>query len=308
MRNLRLTRLFGVIVVSLACQAGGAAAAGERAALPPSTTYSEGVKVCTECHDDEHATAIMSGPHGMAADPRTPAATKGCESCHGPGGEHARQEKKFRVAQTLEGHSEEDAAARAEVCMNCHGKTAQKHFLTSEHSRADVACSDCHDVHSRNDKVLNRLTQTEVCVDCHQDQKANMNKFSRHPIREGKVACTDCHNPHGAKGEHMLVEATTNETCYKCHAEKRGPFLFEHEPVQDDCSECHNPHGSVNDQLLTARPPFLCQQCHNDTRHPGTVYANANVASSNRAIGRGCTNCHTNVHGSNHPSGVTFRR
>ena len=81
----------------------------------------------------------------------------------------------------------------------------------------------------------------------------------------------------------MLVEATTNETCYKCHAEKRGPFLFEHEPVQDDCSECHNPHGSVNDQLLTARPPFLCQQCHNDTRHPGTVYANANVASSNQA-------------------------
>ena len=49
--------------------------------------------------------------------------------------------------------------------------------------------------------------------------------------------------------------------------QQRGPFLFEHEPVQDDCSECHNPHGSVNDQLLTARPPFLCQQCHQTSSH-----------------------------------------
>lgn len=306
MRNLVL-KLLGVAAVALACQGTFAAPAADRADLPASTTFSEGTAVCTKCHDDEHTTAIMAGPHGMAADSRTPAANKGCESCHGPGGEHAKQEKAFRPAQTFSG-TDSDAADRAAVCMGCHGQTAQKHFLTSEHSRADVSCNDCHNVHSREDKVLGRLTQPEVCVECHQDQKANMNKYSRHPIREGKVVCTDCHNPHGAKGEHMLVEATTNETCYKCHAEKRGPFLFEHEPVQDDCSECHNPHGSVNDQLLTARPPFLCQQCHNDTRHPGTNYANANVASSNRAIGRACTNCHTNVHGSNHPSGLTFRR
>jgi DmsE family decaheme c-type cytochrome len=256
----------------------------------------------------------MSGPHGVGGDSRTPASAKGCESCHGPGAEHAKQSKKFRVAETFEGHDPSLAASRSEVCMGCHGKSvqgaqnAQRHFLVSEHSRADVSCVDCHSVHSREDKVSKRLTQAEVCVDCHKDQKANMNKYSRHPIREGKVACTDCHNPHGSKGDHQLVEATTNEVCYKCHAEKRGPFLFEHEPVQDACTNCHNPHGSVNDNLLVARPPFLCQECHNDTRHPGTVYANQNVESVNRALVRGCTNCHTNVHGSNHPSGVTFRR
>jgi DmsE family decaheme c-type cytochrome len=283
--------------------------ADEREGLPASTTYSSGgVSACTKCHDDDHSSEVLAGPHGMAADPRTPSATKGCESCHGPGGEHAKQEKKFRVAETFAGHDPDLANARSEVCMGCHQKAGQRHFRISEHSNADVACSDCHTVHAREDRIRERLTQAEVCADCHKDQKANMNKYSRHPIREGKVVCTDCHNAHGSKGDHQLVEATTNEVCYKCHAEKRGPFLFEHEPVQDDCSECHNPHGSVNDNLLVARPPFLCQQCHNDTRHPGTVYANAAIVSSNRANGRACTNCHTNVHGSNHPSGITFRR
>lgn len=308
MRHLRLGLLRAILIATAVCGAGSSFAeeTSDHAALPPSTTYSEGgTKTCMKCHDDEHAVTIMSGPHGMAGDARTPAANKGCESCHGPAGEHSKKEKQFRAAQTFGG---DDAAAEAEVCMGCHGKGDQQHFLTSEHSRSDVACNDCHKVHEREDKALNRLTQAEVCVDCHKDQKANMNKFSRHPIREGKVACTDCHNTHGSKGEHMLVASTVNETCYKCHAEKRGPFLFEHEPVQDDCSECHNPHGSVNDYLLKARPPFLCQECHNDTRHPGTVYANPNVAANNRAVGKACTNCHTDVHGSNHPAGVTFRR
>jgi DmsE family decaheme c-type cytochrome len=298
----------GFLVAACLLAAGGVSRADDREALPASTTYSEGVAACTKCHDDEHAGSVLAGPHGVAADSRTPAGTKGCESCHGPGGEHAKQEKKFRVAETFEGHDPDLAATRNEVCMGCHAKSGQRHFQVSEHSAADVACTDCHSVHAREDLVTDRLTQAKVCVDCHQDQKANMNKYSRHPIREGKVVCTDCHNPHGSKGEHQLVEATTNEVCYRCHAEKRGPFLFEHEPVQDDCAECHNPHGSVNDNLLRARPPFLCQQCHNDTRHPGTVYANANIVSSNRGAGHACTDCHTSVHGSNHPSGVTFRR
>jgi DmsE family decaheme c-type cytochrome len=301
------TARFGQILM-LMLLISGHVAAQDRESLPASTTFSTGAKVCLECHDDEHAAAVMAGPHGMAGDARTPAANKGCESCHGPGGEHASKEKQFRVAQTFASDDPADAAVQAETCMGCHNKSDQQHFLASAHSRADVACGDCHNVHQRDDKSLARISQAEVCVDCHVEQKANMNKFSRHPMREGKVVCTDCHNPHGDKGPHMLVEATVNETCYTCHAEKRGPFLFEHEPVQDDCGECHNPHGSINEALLTARPPFLCQQCHNDTRHPGTVYANSGFAVSNRTVGKGCSNCHTNVHGSNHPAGLTFRR
>ena len=62
---------------------------------------------------------------------------------------------------------------------------------------------------------------------------------------------------------------SVNETCYTCHMEKRGPFVHVHEPVAEDCSNCHNPHGTVAENLLKARPPFLCHQCH--TPHGGQV-------------------------------------
>ncbi len=41
-----------------------------------------------------------------------------------------------------------------------------------------------------------------------------------------------------------------NETCYTCHADKRGPFLWEHQPVNEDCTNCHTPHGSNITPLL----------------------------------------------------------
>ena len=82
------------------------------------------------------------------------------------------------------------------------------------------------------------------------------------PIGEGKIVCSDCHNPHGSFTEAMLRTDTINDTCYKCHAEKRGPFLFEHEPVRENCLNCHDPHGSVNEYMLKESRPRLCFECH----------------------------------------------
>ena len=50
------------------------------------------------------------------------------------------------------------------------------------------------------------------------------------------MACSDCHNPHGAMADFALVGRTLNDTCFTCHAEKRGPYLWEHAPVSEDCS------------------------------------------------------------------------
>jgi DmsE family decaheme c-type cytochrome len=124
------------------------------------------------------------------------------------------------------------------------------------------------------------------------------------PFREGKVTCTDCHNPHGTPNPKLLIESTTNETCYKCHAERRGPFLFEHPPVMENCANCHDPHGTTRPQMLKASAPRLCQQCHIEARHPTTPQ----LATQRFAFNRGCTNCHSQIHGSNSPSGVRFHR
>ena len=93
-------------------------------------------------------------------------------------------------------------------------------------------------------------------------------KNSHHPIREGKITCADCHNPHGTQTAKMIRGASVNEQCYTCHTEKRGPFLWEHAPVRESCLNCHTPHGSNHLKLQKTSVPYLCQQCHSNTRHP----------------------------------------
>ena len=135
------------------------------------------------------------------------------------------------------------------------------------------------------------------------------------PLHEGKIACTDCHNPHGSATEPLLRADSVNQLCYQCHAEKRGPFLWEHAPVVDSCLNCHLPHGSNHESLLRASSPFLCESCHaqgGGWGHPSDLITRGNLAGEAfpdpRAIGRGCVTCHVQIHGSNHPSGARFHR
>jgi DmsE family decaheme c-type cytochrome len=157
--------------------------------------------------------------------------------------------------------------------------------------------------------------ETELCLQCHQMRRAQLQRSSHMPFREGKVTCTSCHNPHGSPNPSQLKQATVNENCYSCHAERRGPFLWAHQPVTENCDTCHEAHGSTTPQLLKARIPRLCQECHNEFSHGGT-YPLGNVLSSNgqpvgfnnKTLNRGCANCHSKIHGTNAPSGKFFVR
>jgi len=179
-----------------------------------------------------------------------------------------------------------------------------------------VACNDCHVVHNPVDKVRVKKTQTQVCYTCHKEQRADSYKTSTHPIEVGKVVCSDCHNPHGSAGPTLLKKNTLNETCFLCHAEKRGPVLFEHQPVVENCANCHTPHGSNITPLLKDRPPMLCDDCH-DGPHASRSPAGPNMAGkisgsvtapSSTYTGRACMNCHVMVHGSNSPAGAFLQR
>jgi DmsE family decaheme c-type cytochrome len=125
------------------------------------------------------------------------------------------------------------------------------------------------------------------------------------------MACSSCHDPHDGNNDFLLRRSTVNQTCYLCHAEKRGPFLWEHAPASEDCTLCHQPHGSNHPSLLVKRPPLLCQQCHSPAGHPSGAYSSEEMDDSfnNRfLLGRSCLNCHSQVHGSNHPSGSKLHR
>ena len=180
------------------------------------------------------------------------------------------------------------------------------------HQRAEVSCVACHDVHVRRDPMRDALTQNQACTTCHRRTQADIRKVSAHPLRDGQMSCTDCHAPHGARDvAGLLKRDTTNQLCFDCHADKRGPYLWEHAPVTEDCSLCHQPHGSNHRALLERSAPLLCQSCHSPSGHPSVAYTSAglpNGAPSGFLLARSCMNCHSQVHGSNHPSGAQLNR
>jgi len=278
----------------------------------------ESIRVCTKCHDEsdkQPVLAILKTKHAMMADKRTPFADQACMTCHGPSEKHLVKpkegEKRALPDITFKEGRPVPATKKNAVCMSCHEYGLRLHWKGSPHEFSGLACSSCHTVHKAKDPVLVKRTQPQTCFNCHKEKRAQIYRASSHPIREGKVSCSDCHNPHGSSGPKQLTKNSVNETCYQCHYEKRGPFLWEHAPVRDDCTNCHKPHGSNHPSLLKARQPWLCQQCHLAQFHPSGAYSGTGVppmGADQRLLGKQCLNCHSQVHGSNHPSGVRFTR
>lgn len=274
------------------------------------TPMDGGEKPCLECHDNAKVKSILNTPHFVAADARSPAANQACESCHGASKEHSLFPQSV-TALRFGMQSSSSPETQSAVCLNCH-QAEHLNWGNSTHASEELSCTSCHTMHAPRDIVLNSLRETEICFNCHLQEAMEVNKPYRHPVREGVVTCTDCHNSHGSNGPAELVMGTVNETCFLCHAEKRGPFVNEHEPVQDNCNHCHTPHGSNVENLLIARSPFLCQQCHADHSHTTEAYDFQDLpggrgSRQNRLLGGSCLNCHSNVHGSNKPGARSFR-
>jgi DmsE family decaheme c-type cytochrome len=257
--------------------------------------------------------SIFNTKHGSQVDPDAPFSNLQCESCHGPSNDHARARNKSEV-QVSRSFGEGDQASvseQNEACLSCHQDHSGQGWFGSRHESVDVGCVSCHQVHADQDPMFDPLAQQEVCFDCHQRVRSDTYKSHGHPLRFGSMSCSGCHNVHDGNNDYLLTEDNVNDTCYNCHAEKRGPYLWEHAPVSDDCSLCHRPHGSNHPASLTKRPPLLCQQCHSAAGHPGDAYTGEDIANSPSdrfLLARGCMNCHSQVHGSNHPSGSTQTR
>lgn len=276
----------------------------------------KGADSCFACHEDQKTLAIFRTKHAVPGDSRSPFGhgQLQCEACHGPGGKHAGRVRRGeeRPSVILFGS---DTATPVDVqnhaCTNCHRNDVGFSWHGSAHDDNTVACADCHSSHAERDPVLDTSTEVAVCLDCHQQQRAAMSKPHAHPIRQGKMSCTSCHSPHGKANDTSLVRQTVNETCYDCHAETRGPMLWEHAPVREDCTTCHAPHGSNHPGMLSMRAPLLCQSCHSQTGHPSLPQDAHGLPAgmpSQYLLGQSCMNCHSQVHGSNHPSGSRFMR
>lgn len=279
-----------------------------------------GSDVCITCHADQgkhFQSTVMGKAFAHAKNDRE---KLGCEACHGPGRVHVTSGGgKDTIPIRFTKDSTNTVEERNDACLSCHSRGNRLFWEGSPHESRNLACVDCHVGHEpqsrrqSSDARFNsplsdlrgtRLPQPELCLQCHQMRRAQLQRSSHMPYREGKVTCTSCHNPHGTPNPKQLIQATVTENCVSCHPERRGPFLWEHPPVMENCANCHEPHGTNNPQLLKVRMPRVCDSCHDSSRHP-TVPTLLNAI---RDFNRGCTNCHSRIHGSNHPSGNAFLR
>lgn len=279
-----------------------------------------GSEACKDCHEAQTRNFAHTVHAKLAAARTWKDKTTGCETCHGPGKAHAAEGDPSKIKNP----AKMKAAEASATCQNCHSQVNEHAtWRGSKHESAGLSCVSCHNSHDSQPvanagqlfanaqvttKMLRKRTEAETCYACHGEMRKTQFQRSTHLFRnedrESRVSCSDCHEPHGSIGPKMMRTASVNETCYSCHSEKRGPFLWEHSPSRENCLTCHKAHGSNNTNLLVAKAPMLCQQCHIQGRHQ-TIPSRPN---SGFMMGRSCVSCHSQVHGSNHPSGINLQR
>jgi DmsE family decaheme c-type cytochrome len=270
-----------------------------------------GDDTCLTCHEAQKR-GYSDTMHGRTDHPRSPASKQGCETCHGPGSLHADDPEKPGLIRAF---LKDPPREGNEACVTCHSRGTHALWEGSVHESRNLSCATCHSVHAfkSQDAQLKTVREMDTCATCHRDKVAKVDRSGHMPLREGKMSCSTCHNPHGTTNVRQLrIGDSIAETCTSCHADKRGPFLWEHASTRDGCVTCHDPHGSNNERMLVSKPPILCQRCHAHTRHPSTIYdatlIGSSATASARIYARSCVTCHSTVHGSNHPSGQRFIR
>ena len=258
-----------------------------------------GTDTCKTCHEDLYKKSFEGTPHFKT----TLKDGHGCESCHGPGSEHVAGGGDVSKIISFKSLSRQESSMR---CLSCHAeKHEQAHFAESSHAGSQVGCLDCHSPHhAKEPQHLLVQNQPELCYGCHTAAKADFARPFHHRVNEGLVQCSDCHNVHGTTRLRQVRELPNGDfVCYQCHADKRGPFVYEHVPVKTEgCTSCHTPHGSTNPRLLrVSQVNLMCLQCHTfPTQGPlGPVH---NQSQKYQA----CTMCHVAIHGSN-ASNVFFK-
>jgi DmsE family decaheme c-type cytochrome len=310
-----MRRTMFVLALMAALVLIGGQVASAQTNTPPATWS---VTDCQGCHDKATSPAFSSSKHAKL--------DQSCANCHEKVGEHAKAQMNGDKNGPVPSVKKLAAAKLNETCLTCHEKANQANYVSSMHSRRNVACTACHSVHSpKSAKAqLKVANDSELCYTCHKSERAKAMRTSHHPVREGKMGCSSCHNPHDGSSPKLLKADSINELCYTCHTEKRGPFAFEHAPVREDCVICHDPHGSNHKRMLLQKLPTLCYNCHlsgsghfgsgdNRNTEKGVPMAPAGAASGyptagSRFVERSCRNCHVQIHGSNSPSGVAFIR
>ena len=160
------------VVGLLICASGAAADDGDGslAVKLAAGDYSRrGADTCLGCHDESEpfpANALFETVHGHPGangSPFMPGSSASfpaglqCEACHGPiGGHGQRILPDGAVREPIVNFGKRGNASadfQNHFCLSCHEDYGRSSWAGNAHEQGDVACADCHRIHSRADRV-----------------------------------------------------------------------------------------------------------------------------------------------------------
>ncbi len=226
-------------------------------AAGPAQAYSEeGTKACLDCHETQEVMGIMKTAHFKAEDPKTPAATHQCQSCHGPSSRHMMfpmQVENVHFGQK----SAVSAVQQNELCLECHRNDKsgnREHWKAGAHGFEKVLCSNCHNMHDPNKVILANRDEKATCasVGCHDkllktsESVEYTHALGKNLSNKGELTCSGCHNPHGP---------LESDRCLDCHAQTP-------DVLAKQTAKAKRFHDVATEKGTT------CVRCHKGIAHP----------------------------------------
>ena len=202
------------------------------------------------------------------------------------------------------------------TCLNCHSGGKRTHWRGSSHPGNDVTCTHCHTLHLPSDPVLAKDNPARSMFPLPQDPTRGdacaIHAWRR--LRKGGVLGL----PQRARRSRAETTATTAGQRRLLHLPCRiarsvpvgapaGVRRLHALPHPARLEHCATVEGAA--AMVVSKLPRRFATYHASAFRARTFNrAQAAQTRLRLLLARACLNCHSAIHGSNHPSGARFTR
>jgi predicted CXXCH cytochrome family protein len=182
-----------------------------------------------------------------------------CESCHGPGKEHAEHPKAGNIVNPARLSVERSL----DICLSCHqaGKPPGDEYAWPVGYQPGMELAKFWtEFKPEEDKVTPEFWHDGTA----HKNRVQGNTFLESTMHDAGIQCTNCHDSHGSRNTSMNIKtAEDNALCLSCHGPEKnaGPkyTVFSdhthHDPLStgSQCIGCHMPKTGSNSVSNEAR-------------------------------------------------------
>lgn len=190
--------------------------------------------MCASCHSTDLRKRYDAAADGY--DTTWAEVNVGCEACHGPGDNHARERGGPLPVDLAGGRAEE----QLEVCASCHSRRSP----LTEHAPIGARFLD----HFAPTLLREGLYHADGSI---QEEVYVYGSFVQSRMHAAGVRCGDCHDPHS-----LGLVAEGNGLCARCHSQTpdtRFPQLVAKE--YDAASHHFHPEDSAGAECVSCHMP-----------------------------------------------------